>query len=113
MLARPYAAVADIAASWQTYLRLAADFGDDLPEGLILHAAGPTDAGTRIIDVWASEAAYREWQELFHAVVARHVDPRVAPPFVRDLELAHLVHSAVEPAGATLTPAHTRIWRPA
>ena len=54
----PYAFVEDIAASWERYERFAAAFDGPSPDGLLLHAAGPTDEGFRIIGVWESEAAW-------------------------------------------------------
>ena len=69
-----FVVVQDVAASWATYP------GCDLAraDGLLLHAAGPTDEGFRTVDVWTSEEAYR-----------RHVDcwpPGLAvPPVVRSL----------------------------
>jgi hypothetical protein len=54
-----YALVEDIAASWESYEPVAAGLERSLPPGLILHAAGRTDEGFRIIEVWASEQAWR------------------------------------------------------
>jgi hypothetical protein len=53
----PYAVVQDVPASWEDYGPFASALGDDAPEGLILHVAGRTDEGFRIIDVWESRAA--------------------------------------------------------
>ena len=53
----PYVVVQDVPASWEDYRPLAAALGDDAPEGLILHVAGRTDEGFRIIDVWESREA--------------------------------------------------------
>jgi hypothetical protein len=35
--------------------------GVALPEGLVVHAAGPTDGGWRIVDIWASEDSFRNF----------------------------------------------------
>ncbi len=40
-----YAYVQDVAEHWENYARLAAALGDAVPEGLIVHAAGPTELG--------------------------------------------------------------------
>ena len=53
-----YAVVEDVAASWENYERVAAALAGPPPRGLILHAAGPTDEGFRIIEVWESEEAW-------------------------------------------------------
>ncbi len=58
-----YALVQDFAgASQAAYDRLSAVGGEEAPSGLILHAAGPTDGGIRVIDVWESRAAYEAFQ---------------------------------------------------
>jgi len=56
-----YAFVQDIAATWEQYEHLAAAIAAR-PEGLIIHVAGPTDEGFRIIDVWESEAAWKRFE---------------------------------------------------
>ena len=52
-----YVTVEDVAATWEQYERSRAALVDPTPAGLILHAAGKTDEGYRIVDVWESEAA--------------------------------------------------------
>jgi hypothetical protein len=87
----PYAFVEDIAASWEQYDRFAAAFDGPLPEGLLLHAAGPTDEGFRIIGVWESEAAW----DRFRLERLGGPDGDVVGemrPTVRVLRPAHLVH---------------------
>src|SRR4029079_3098718 len=54
----PYAFVNDVAASWEHYQRFERAFEGAIPDGLVLHAAGPTDEGFRIIAVWESEDAW-------------------------------------------------------
>jgi hypothetical protein len=78
-----YALVEDVAASWESYEPLAADIERSLPDGLILHAAGRTEEGFRIIEVWESEDAWRRF--------ADRLDPLSAPRFVRELQPSHLV----------------------
>ena len=58
-----YAFVEDVAASWESYERFAVELERSLPEGLILHAAGTTDEGVRIIEVWESEEAWSAFAE--------------------------------------------------
>ena len=59
-----YAFVQDVASSWEQYEYYAAALVDPAPTGLILHVAGPTDEGFRIIDVWESEEAWQDFQAL-------------------------------------------------
>ncbi len=57
----PYALVEDVAASWENYGPFADALADHTPSGLILHAAGPTDEGFRIIELWESEEAWQRF----------------------------------------------------
>jgi hypothetical protein len=89
-----YAFVNDIAASWEHYQRFADSLENPVPEGLVLHVAGPTDEGFRIIAVWESEAAWERF-------CTRTVDPgsvAQAPPVFRALRPVHLVMRGVETA---------------
>lgn len=78
-----YAVVEDVAASWESYERLGADIERSRPDGLILHAAGRTDEGFRIIEIWESETAWRRF--------ADELDRPNAPRYVRELQPSHLV----------------------
>jgi hypothetical protein len=84
-----YAFVEDVAASWESYEGFAARLERSLPAGLILHAAGRTDEGIRIIEVWESEEAWSAFAE----AVDRPEDDRfaAAPRYLRDLRPTHLV----------------------
>lgn len=57
-----YAYVHDVASSWRQYERVASSLIDPAPAGLILHVAGPTDEGVRIIDVWESEESWERFR---------------------------------------------------
>jgi hypothetical protein len=57
-----YAFMQDIAASWQDYDRIMATTFDPIPFGLIVHLAGPTDEGIRIINLWESEQAWQAFE---------------------------------------------------
>ena len=85
-----YVLVEDIAASWEAYRAIARSFGP-APAGLLLHVAGPTDEGFRIIEVWETEDAWRRYSAGL-AATQRIVDPiagnRVT---VRDLRPVHVV----------------------
>jgi hypothetical protein len=87
-----YAFVQDVAASWGDYERFAAGLVEPVPEGLVLHLAGPTDEGFRIIDVWESEEAWKRFhaQRLAPAIAALGGPARPEPVF-RELRVAHTV----------------------
>jgi hypothetical protein len=86
-----YVVVEDVAASWEHYRRFADALAGPAPPGLVVHAAGPTDEGFRIVAVWESEQAWRRYAE------------RVSPPtgpapaqIVRALRPEHVVYGETE-----------------
>ena len=84
-----YAFVQDIAATWQQYERFAFAIAVR-PEGLVLHAAGPTDEGFRIIGVWESESA---WERFRAELQLEHAPPGPPTPTTfRALQLKHVVY---------------------
>lgn len=89
----PYAWVQDVAADWQTYERVVAALGDDVPEGLITHVAGPTDSGFRIIGVWDSREAWERFREVRLRPAVRSVagEGSAREPVFSDLEVRHLL----------------------
>ncbi|MBA2331384.1 MAG: hypothetical protein H0V94_01150 [Actinobacteria bacterium] len=89
-----YAFVEDIAASWEQYAAFQSALSGPAPAGLIVHAAGPTDEGFRIIGVWESE---EDWQR-FRADRLGPDAETIAqvPPSFRALELAHVVTGSAE-----------------
>ena len=108
-----YAFVNDVAASWEHYRRFADALAGPIPEGLVLHAAGPTDEGFRIIAVWETEDAW----ERFRAERLGAEDEAGAhvPPVFRPMLPAHVVlggrrlPSAVDgPGQPGLDPARSR-----
>jgi hypothetical protein len=84
-----YVVVEDVAASWEHYQRFAEALSGPTPAGLIVHAAGPTEEGFRIVGVWESEEA---WQRFLDERLGDEVgiDVEVAPVF-RPLRPAHIV----------------------
>jgi hypothetical protein len=94
----PYAFVEDIAASWEHYGRFAAAFAGPPPDGLLLHAAGPTDEGFRIIGVWESEAAWDRFRADRLGAAAESVGE--VPATVRVLRPAHVVHGVPQGVSA-------------
>jgi hypothetical protein len=87
-----YAIVEDVAASWESYEPYAAALEGPAPEGLILHAAGRTDEGFRIIELWESEQAWRAFVERVGRSEGRH-EPYQA---LRALRPEHVVYGGRE-----------------
>jgi hypothetical protein len=58
-----FAFVQDLPTDWETYEKIVAEVGLDgrAPDGLIVHTAGRTADGVRIIDVWESEDAHQRF----------------------------------------------------
>jgi hypothetical protein len=87
-----YAVVEDVPASWHDYECVSAAAVEPLPIGLILHVAGPTDEGIRIIEVWESERAWERFRgERLAPVIAALGDASWRQPRFRDLHALHLV----------------------
>jgi hypothetical protein len=95
----PYAIVEDVAANWESYVRSAIDLEQRRSEGLILHAAGRTDEGVRIIEVWESAEA---WQR-FARESRRSADNRFAdaPRYLREFTPTHLLIAGDSPKTTT------------
>ena len=76
----PYVAITEFDAAWDTHLKIDAAVGDAPADGLIVHTAGPSDAGTRVVDVWESkEHADRFFRDrILPALAAVGVEP--GPP---------------------------------
>lgn len=86
----PYVVVQDLAASWQQYVPVEEALAACPPGGLVLHVAGPTDEGVRIIEVWESEEA---WEQAHARSLDGHevVTPLV-PPVLRVLRPEQVVY---------------------
>ncbi len=85
-----YVVVEDVAASWERYEAVARLIGT-VPTGLVLHVAGPTDEGFRIVEIWESEAAWCRFEPDLRAVLGPNdaaIRPRTA---IRDLQTVHEV----------------------
>ena len=87
-----YVVVEDVAASWEQYGRIADALSGSKPAGLILHAAGPTDEGFRIVGVWESEEAWRS----FATKLATGADSPALVYAFRGLRPEHVVYGAEE-----------------
>ena len=90
-----YVFVEDVAASWEQYQRFAAALAGPAPAGLILHAAGPTDEGFRIVGVWESEEAWLRFADLVDSARESAEPPQV----FRALRPEHVVYGRREDEG--------------
>lgn len=88
-----YAYVQDVAEEWESYERLAAALGDGVPDGLIVHVAGPTDSGFRIIDVWESQEAWERFRNERLRPAVRRVagDASAQQPIFRGLRVLRVM----------------------
>ena len=88
----PYVFVQDVAATWEQYERVTAPTVDPAPAGLILHVAGPTGEGFRVIDIWEDREAWERFNaERIAPAVAALGGPARPEPTFRDFEAAHVV----------------------
>lgn len=86
-----YVYVQDVASSWEQYERAVGALVDPAPAGLILHVAGPTDEGVRIIDVWESEGSWQQFRaEFLEPAIAALGGPYRPEATFRDLHSRHL-----------------------
>jgi hypothetical protein len=90
-----YAVIEDIASSWEQYERVVSLLVDPVPDGLLLHLAGPTDEGFRIIDIWESELACERFRSGRVEPALSSLSGSARPPQrVRDLRATHVVVGA-------------------
>lgn len=88
-----YALVEDVPASWERYAVLERELARS-PRGLLVHVAGPTDEGFRIIEVWQSEADWQRFAAELELAIGS-IDPLVVRrSVVRDLRARHIVIGA-------------------
>jgi len=92
-----YAFVQDVPASWEQYPRLVAAVEEPPPAGLIVHVAGPTDEGFRVIAVWESEAAWKQFRTGREQGKPEVDVPVRAAPSFRGLHSMHAVVGAARP----------------
>jgi hypothetical protein len=90
-----YGLVQDVPASWQDYERLSVGVVEPPPIGLIVHLAGPTDEGIRVIEVWDSDRDWESFQtERLAPVVAALAATSRQQPRIRDLHALQIVLGA-------------------
>lgn len=86
-----YAVVHDVPASWNAYLEGFESFEGRPPEGLLVHVAGPTDEGFRVIDVWESQATWERFRDdRLPQFLDRSVRAHEIHTTIRDLIVQHL-----------------------
>jgi hypothetical protein len=51
----PYTSIMEWESDWDTHKRIDAAIGDAPAEGLLMHASGPCEIGTRVVDIWESK----------------------------------------------------------
>ncbi len=82
-------------ATWDDYQRVSQEVGDEIPEGLILHVAGPYDGHWRSVSVWESELAYTRFRdERVVPAVQRTLSADLAgagPPPSESFEVQHML----------------------
>jgi hypothetical protein len=77
----------------ERYARVVAALGDGPFEGLVVHLAGPCEAGWRIIQVWRSAQDYSRFARaaLWPALGSSGALAGASPPLFEWLEVAHVV----------------------
>lgn len=96
-----YAFVQDTPATWDTYLGIAEVLGEAPPEGLVLHVAGPTEEGFRMIGIWSSRKTWDRFRSNhLHGILDSLVDRARVQPTYRDLEVTHLLSGPLPRPGA-------------
>ena len=87
-----YAFVQDVPATWDTYRGIAEALSPDCPEGLVVHAAGPTDEGFRMIGIWDSREAWDRFRDERLSTILESLScgTRIQPTY-RELQIAHLI----------------------
>ena len=93
MARKPYAVVQDVPASWDTYQHVLAAL-EEPPQGLLVHIAGPTEEGIRLIHVWESQFAWERFRDERLAGLLRATEPsREITTTIRNLAVKHLFTS--------------------
>jgi len=87
-----YAFVLDVPATWDTYLGIAEVLGAPAPEGLVIHVAGPTDEGFRMIGIWDSRETWDRFRDDRLGVILDNLadGSRIRPTY-RELTIEHLL----------------------
>jgi hypothetical protein len=90
-----YAFVQDIAASWHQYEQVAGQLIVTDALGLIVHVAGATDDGIRIVEIWESESTWARFRdETQAATIAQLTALSRVEPSLRAVHGTHVVLAA-------------------
>ncbi len=93
-----WAYVQDNAGTGEQYDQIAAEIGDDAPEGLIVHVAGMHGDSIRIIDVWESEEAFSKFRDSrLSSAVEKVLGPDAmaqGPPPIDALQVRNIVRGS-------------------
>ena len=96
-----YAFVQDVPATWDTYRKVAEALGAAAPEGLVIHVAGPTEEGFRMIGIWEScEHWARFRDDRLHSILETLAAGSRVQPTYRDLNIVHLLSGPLSPPNA-------------
>jgi hypothetical protein len=87
-----YAFVQDIPATWDTYLGIAEALEAAVPEGLVIHVAGPTEEGFRMIGIWDSRETWDRYRDSHLSAILEGLaaGSRLKPTY-RELNIAHVL----------------------
>ena len=91
-----FAFVQDVPATWDTYSGITETLSANRPEGLVLHAAGPTDEGFRMIGIWDSRETWDRFRaERLNKILESLTCGTRAQPTYRELQIAHLISADI------------------
>jgi hypothetical protein len=89
-----YAVVRDTPQSWEEFLRLEAELGADVPDGLVIRVAGRTAEGVRAIEIWRDEGELDRYERERLRPAQGRVPAPLAPETVRTLAVEHVFDRA-------------------
>ncbi len=58
-----YGWVQDVPITMEIYQQIKAEFGAEIPEGLIVHVVSQTERGLRYLDIWESKEDWERFRE--------------------------------------------------
>lgn len=88
-----YAVVYDVPASWDDYEAFGSAIRARVPDGMIVHLAGPTDEGFRMIEIWETPETWERFRIRFGEPAAFWARTTLVPPTVRALDALSAVHA--------------------
>jgi hypothetical protein len=80
----PYVTIMEWAADWPTHLKIDAAIndavGDGVIDGHVLHLAGPSDVGVRVVDVWETRDHAVRFKDEYAEPAVRSLGLEPGPP---------------------------------